>query len=432
MSSVIKPCAAAEEKGSPAAATFKSSGTPQYIKIIYIALNVFAACSIVFANKIVFAVYHFKFVTTLTLIHTLFTWLGMIMMQQLGFFDSKSFTPLEIAPLALGYVGYIVLNNLSLNLNTVGFYQILKIAITPTVIFLEFLLFRKVQSLRVLLAVVVVCVGVAAAAVTDTVAVSNLVGVAVGLGSVVVTALYQIWAGSKQRELRANSSQLLLAYTPQATVLLAVLAPLLDDIGFAHPGPNTVLGYSYRPAAVAAIVVSGLLGLLVSLSTFLVIGATSSLTYNVVGHSKTVKKEEGSVNFAARVLILAGGCLIFGDSMPWKRLLGIAVTMSGIAWTKGTGRGIAYNRQGTLLARRRPIGSGTAGIATPHLKAGERDFRVTSLLHKTALHSSPATEHNRKAESASDPSTAHMSQPSNPLRIRVGERFTIRTYCDQF
>lgn len=51
----------------------------------------------------------------------------MAMLQQLGFFDSKKFTQLEIAPLALGYVGYVVLNNLSLNLNTVGFYQILKV-----------------------------------------------------------------------------------------------------------------------------------------------------------------------------------------------------------------------------------------------------------------------------------------------------------------
>lgn len=39
--------------------------------------------------------------------------------------------------------------------------------------------------------------------------------------------------------------------------------------------------YEYTPAAVVAIGVSAVLGLLVSLSTFLVIGATSSLTYNV-------------------------------------------------------------------------------------------------------------------------------------------------------
>ena len=68
-----------------------------------------------------------------------------------------------------------------------------------------------------------------------------------------------------------------------------------------------------------AIAVSSVLGLLVSLSTFLVIGATSSLTYNIVGHLKTVT-------------ILTGGCLIFGDSMSFSKLFGVALAMVGIAW----------------------------------------------------------------------------------------------------
>lgn len=75
----------------------------------------------------------------------------------------------------------------------------------------------------------------------------------------------------------------------------------------------------YTPMAVAAIITSALLGLLVSLSTFLVIGCTSSLTYNVVGHIKTV-------------LILTGGCMFFGDEMPPKKLLGVCVAMCGIIW----------------------------------------------------------------------------------------------------
>lgn len=57
----------------------------------------------------------------------------------------------------------------------------------------------------------------------------------------------------------------------------------------------------------------------VSLSTFLVIGATSSLTYNVVGHIKTV-------------IILMGGCMFFGDEMPLKKLAGISIAMLGIMW----------------------------------------------------------------------------------------------------
>ncbi|PNW72757.1 hypothetical protein CHLRE_15g641266v5 [Chlamydomonas reinhardtii] len=288
----------------------KAVGPSSVMKLFYIFLNVFSAVSIVFANKLVLTTYR---------------WAGMLVLSRSGFFTAKSLAAGAVAPLALGYVGYIILNNLSLQLNTVGFYQILKIAIAPTVMLLDFVLFRKMQTWRIMASVAVVCVGVTAATVTDHVAISNVVGLGVGLASVVVTALYQIWAGSKQKELQANSSQLLLAYTPQAIVLLSVMVPMLDDLGMTPPaagaarGTHTVLGYPYNLASVSAIVISALLGILVSLSTFLVIGATSSLTYNIVGHFKTI-------------LILAGGCLLFGESMPWKRLAGIALTMCGIAW----------------------------------------------------------------------------------------------------
>ena len=44
---------------------------------------------------------------------------------------------------------------------------------------------------------------------------SNLLGWAVGGGAVVSTALYQIWAGTKQKELQAGSMQ---ARTPGTSV----------------------------------------------------------------------------------------------------------------------------------------------------------------------------------------------------------------------
>ncbi len=45
-----------------------------------------------------------------------------------------------------------------------------------------------------------------------------MAGLGVGLGATLVTALYQILAGTKQKELKANSTQLLHQYTPQVQV----------------------------------------------------------------------------------------------------------------------------------------------------------------------------------------------------------------------
>ena len=128
-----------------------------------------------------------------------------------------------------------------------------------------------------------------------------------------------------------SAVQLLNEYSPIAAGFLGVLIPIFEPVGWAHAEHGTLLGYQYSSAAIVAIAVSAGLGLLVSLSTFLVIGATSSLTYNVVGHIKTV-------------IILMGGCMFFGDQMPLKKLAGISIAMSGIIW---------YSQVGLLISRPR-------------------------------------------------------------------------------
>ena len=191
----------------------------------------------------------------------------------------------------------------------------------PTLIVIEVVLFGKYPSRQVLAAVVLVCLGVALATVTDHGLGTNLLGLLVGLAAILITAMYQVWAGSKQKELQAGSMQLLHQYTPLAAVMLAVLVPLLEPVGLfqAIPDPHTLMGYKYTLSSIMAIAISSVLGLVVSLSTFLVIGATSSLTYNIVGHLKTVT-------------ILTGGVFIFGDTMTLSKVSGVVLAMVGIAW----------------------------------------------------------------------------------------------------
>lgn len=227
---------------------------------------------IVFANKLVLSTYGFGFPATLTWLHTLATLGGVRCAAAAGLFTNKRLGQRKVFPLAASYVGYVVLCNVSLKLNSVGFYQVMKIAVAPTVMALELLLHGTVPQPRIAAAVFVVCAGVALATVGDTTTTGR--GAAVGVAATIVTALYQIWVGSKQRELGASSLQLLHAYTPQATVMLGVLAPLLEPLGLLGPQSGTVLGYHFSAGATAAIVLSALLGLLVTLSTFLVIGAT--------------------------------------------------------------------------------------------------------------------------------------------------------------
>ncbi len=148
----------------------------------------------------------------------------------------------------------------------------MKIAVAPTVLAIEALVYGRRPEPRVVASIVLVCAGIAVATVTDTKIMTNVVGMAVGVAATLVTALYQIWAGTKQKELKASSMQLLAGYTPQAALFLALLVPIMDPIGLRYHAPGTLLGYQYTAAAVGAILISAALGLLVSLSTFLVIG----------------------------------------------------------------------------------------------------------------------------------------------------------------
>lgn len=167
----------------------------------------------------------------------------------------------------------------------------MKIAVAPTVIFLELVMFRTLPGPLIMASVTLVCLGIGVATVTDSQLIKNIYGLFIGCGATVTTALYQIWAGSKQKELKASSMQLLHAYTPHATIMLGLLVPMLEPVGWgaSHtaqaPGfepDSTLLTYTYTSPRLMAIFISSFLGLMVSLSTFLFIGATSSLTYNVV------------------------------------------------------------------------------------------------------------------------------------------------------
>ena len=238
----------------------------------------------------------------------------------------------QVFPLAAAFVGYVVLWNLSLQLNPVGFYQLAKILIAPAVIGIEAAFYAKRPTRNELLAVAVLCVGVTMATVTDDQArpprragapprhvhaaagrgglnarywchwlscalartwpssgghcrstcctghsarephhiywgrrlaraarpqgprrpracwqrgahaparraqvATNPVGLMVALLAVCCTAVYQIWAGSKQKELGAGSMQLMHQFAPHATGLLAALVLGVEPLGL--PGP---------------------------------------------------------------------------------------------------------------------------------------------------------------------------------------------------
>eukprot|EP00040_Diaphanoeca_grandis_P019852 m.105164 g.105164 ORF g.105164 m.105164 type:complete len:327 (+) comp27624_c1_seq1:80-1060(+) len=280
--------------------------------------NVVAVTGIVVANKKVFNEYHFHFPILLVLIHTVITYMGLRSAALFGLFEMKAMPVMPRVILAGSFVFYNCASLINLNYNTVGFYQISKILVTPTVMFINYFLYDEGTTTEVKLAVTVMLAGVTMATVTD-VDVTK-VGFLIGIGAVLGSGQSQLLIQKKQKELQASANQLLVAYTPFVMVMLSICTPI-DKAISEHPD-FTVTEWlqTYGTSdAIAMVIFSGFFGLLVSLSTFLMIGATSALTYNIVGHLKTVT-------------ILTVGVVYFGDSVNSKKLFGIMIALIGVIW----------------------------------------------------------------------------------------------------
>jgi solute carrier family 35, member E3 len=124
---------------------------------------------------------------------------------QAGFFERKDLPWTSLLDLTIGYVGYIVLGNLSIKLNPVGFYQIIKALIPPAVLLIQSIQTWSMPSATVIASVFLLTVGVIAATVTDDEVMGNLPGMLVGFVCVGATAAYNILAGSKQKQLAASA-----------------------------------------------------------------------------------------------------------------------------------------------------------------------------------------------------------------------------------
>ena len=157
---------------------------------VYIWTNLASSIGIVLANKAVFTRHGFAFGTFLTLLHFATTFAGLLLCAALGIFSVKRVSVARVLPLSLAFCGFVVLTNLSLQHNSVGFYQMAKVLTTPCVVLLQWALYGQSFSRRCLAALAVICAGVAFASVNDVSL--NLLGTVYALTGVIVTSFYQI------------------------------------------------------------------------------------------------------------------------------------------------------------------------------------------------------------------------------------------------
>nr|BAB41206.1 putative glucose-6-phosphate/phosphate-tranlocat or [Oryza sativa Japonica Group] len=276
-----------------------------------LSLSVVSSVSIVICNKALMSSLGFNFATTLTSWHLLVTFCSLHVALWMKFFEHKPFDSRTV-------MGFGVLNgisigllNLSLGFNSVGFYQMTKLAIIPCTVILETLFFRKKFSRSIQLSLSVLLFGVGVATVTDLQL--NAVGSVLSSLAIITTCIAQIMTNTIQKKFKVSSTQLLYQSCPYQSLTLFLIGPFLD--GFLTN--QNVFAFDYTSQVVFFIVLSCLISVSVNFSTFLVIGKTSPVTYQVLGHLKTC-------------LVLIFGYVLLHDPLSWRNILGILIAVVGM------------------------------------------------------------------------------------------------------
>lgn len=279
-----------------------------------IVFNFLSSTGIVSANKLVYEA-GFKFAVTLTFIHFVCTTLGLLLLARLSVFTPKRLDVKKALKLAVAGMGFVVFSNLSLQYNSVGFYQVMKHMTVVGVVIIEAVFLRKFLAPPFLAALATMCFGVIITGATDFK--FNLVGTLFAFANILCTSFYQIWCGSLQQSLEANPLQLQLYIAPLSALTIIPVIPIFDN--YSLSSPDSIFQFAPSGSKVAAILFTGVLALCVNVSIFLVIGKTSAVTYNVVGNGKTA-------------FLFVVDFLVFGRPFLPANVFGMVLTLSGVIW----------------------------------------------------------------------------------------------------
>ncbi|GJP34561.1 hypothetical protein CLOM_g18994 [Closterium sp. NIES-68] len=310
-------------------------------------MNVVGAVGIIMVNKQVMSGYDFVFVSTLTGMHFALTALTGVASACAGLVPSKLSVPFGVL-LGFALLGNasLVATNLSLLLNSVGFYQISKVSIIPTVCFLEAVFKGRSFPPPVKAAVVVVMVGVALCTVSEIHV--NPLGLCVAAFAVLCSAMHMMLIGLLQERYSIGSFDLLTQSAPLQAFMLLLVGPSLD----LWLTSRSLLDYHYEPYAIVFIALSCCLAVVCNLSAYLCIGTFSASTYQVLGHMKTV-------------LVLVLGVLLFDSVISFKGILGMCIAVAGMVMY-----GHATATQATATGTAGGGGGGAAAAVAAARKVG--------------------------------------------------------------
>ncbi|KAL2497063.1 Nucleotide-sugar transporter family protein [Abeliophyllum distichum] len=274
--------------------------------------NVVTSVGIIIVNKALMATYGFSFATTLTGLHFATTTLMTVVLRWMGYIQPSHLPLPELLKFVLFANFSIVGMNVSLMWNSVGFYQIAKLSMIPVSCLLE-VVFDKIRYSRdTKLGIVVVLLGVAVCTVTDVSV--NAKGFIAAFIAVWSTSLQQYYVHYLQRNYSLSSFNLLGHTAPVQAASLLMLGPFLDY----WLTNKRIDAFDFNIPSVVFIILSCTIAVGTNLSQFICIGRFTAVSFQVLGHMKTI-------------LVLILGFLFFGrEGLNLHVVLGMIIAIFGM------------------------------------------------------------------------------------------------------
>ena len=146
----------------------------------------------------------------------------------IGSFQFKAASLNNVLVVAVGSLLSVAFMNLNLSHNSVGFYQLSKLACIPVTLLIQLVAYGERVPRAVQSTLIPIICGVGYATVYDMEV--NTLGTTYAAAAVIATAAAQIFTNTYQKSLDCNALQLLYHTSPLISVGMLVLCPFFDDI----------------------------------------------------------------------------------------------------------------------------------------------------------------------------------------------------------
>lgn len=200
--------------------------------------------------------------------------------------------------------------NYCLSYSSVGFYQVVKLFCIPLALFFEYVLGmqQEVLNLKLVLSLVLILAGMAMIIREEVSA--NFTGILWGLCGIITTALSQVYFSPLKKGLGLDVMQLLLHTSPWLTFGSFISVPVFEDI-------DALRDYKLTSAVIFTVLLTCLLAVGLNITNFVVLSEFSPLTYNIMGHLKTI-------------LIISVGSIMFNTLPSTTMLVGMTIAIVGV------------------------------------------------------------------------------------------------------